>query len=188
MFKAVIFDYDDTICLTEEPAFIMENKIAKVMGLASVSRAVHINTWGKPLREALPERFPGADVDEFMKREAQAIENAVQDGFIDKIPNQNLETMERLKKAGKKLAIVTSRNTNEARHLMDNSHPFSSLIEAFYHKDNSKYLKPDPRVFDEILNLFGVTAQESVYVGDSLGDAIAAKSAGLSFIAVLEKL
>lgn len=49
-----------------------------------------------------------------------------------------------------------------------------------------EFKKPDPRVFDEILKYFSVRPDESIYVGDTLGDAKCAKEAGLQFIAVLE--
>jgi phosphoglycolate phosphatase len=49
-----------------------------------------------------------------------------------------------------------------------------------------KYHKPDPRAFDSLLEENSLEAQECVYVGDSLGDAAAAKGAKLHFIASLE--
>ncbi|MEK7500385.1 MAG: HAD hydrolase-like protein, partial [Patescibacteria group bacterium] len=56
----------------------------------------------------------------------------------------------------------------------------------FYHKDNLPFLKPDPRVFNQALMDFSIMPDSAVYLGDSVGDAVSAKSAGLHFIAVLE--
>lgn len=61
-----------------------------------------------------------------------------------------------------------------------------SKIDAFYHKDNTEYMKPNPKVYDKTLQFFNVLPHEAVYIGDSLGDAISAKGAGLHFIALLE--
>ena len=70
--------------------------------------------------------------------------------------------------------------------MLHDYHPLSSRIEVFYHKDNSDYLKPDPRVFSQVLKHFSVKPKECAYVGDALSDAAAAKGAGMHFIAVLE--
>ena len=74
----------------------------------------------------------------------------------------------------------------EVKHLQEKKHSLSLRIDAFYHKDNSDYLKPNPKVFDKILKKFTVLPSEAVCVGDSLGDALSAKGAKLHFIALLE--
>ena len=94
--------------------------------------------------------------------------------------------MDKLKKAGRRLAILTSRSFSEIRHLLRKSHPLSSRVEKFYYIDNSEYLKPDPRAFGQILKHFKAKPEESIYVGDAVSDAAAARGAGLSFIAILE--
>jgi phosphoglycolate phosphatase len=120
-------------------------------------------------------------------RKVEAVhQRFIKEGKIDSINQKNLEFLDTLKKSGRKLAIVTSRSLQEVRHLLHVDHPLNSRIERLYHKDNSVFLKPDPRVFDQVLKDFAVQADEAVYLGDSLGDAISAKGAGLHFIAVLE--
>ena len=186
MIKVVIFDFDDTICLTEEACFILENRVAESMNFPPMTRKTHQKNWGLPLKTAIVERLPGINVDEFIKRQIKFMAETIEKGLLDKIPQENLDVLESIKKGGKKLAILTSRDTNEVKHLLHESHPFNGLIEAFYHRDNSKYHKPDPRVFDEILDKLESRPEESVYVGDAISDAAAAKGAGMHFIAVLE--
>ncbi|MFI7129218.1 HAD family hydrolase [Nonomuraea sp. NPDC050153] len=60
------------------------------------------------------------------------------------------------------------------------------LTEAAYHEGNTRFMKPDPRAFDELLAAAGLRPDECVYVGDSPGDAQAANGAGLRFIACLQ--
>ncbi len=186
MIKVVIFDFDDTLCLTEEACFNFENEIAKNMGFPPMTRSVHQKSWGIPLVEAIVERIPGIDVDEFMKRQKKSFSNYMLEGNFDKVSEENLKVLDKLKKAGKKLAILTNRDFSDVRHLLHEKHPLSSKIEAFYHKDNVDYIKPDPRVFNNVLYKFDVTPRDCAYVGDALGDCIAAKGAGMHFIAVLE--
>lgn len=121
-----------------------------------------------------------------MKRIGKIMEEYAKDGKQDPITNGNLQVLDILKESGKKIAILTSRSFPEVKHLLHESHPLRTTVEAFYHKDNSTYIKPDPRVFDQILSHFHVLPIETVYVGDAISDAVAAKGAGLHFIAVLE--
>lgn len=186
MIKAVIFDFDDTLCLTEEGCFILENEIAMQMGHTPMSREMHLKTWGNPLGEAIKERIPGIDAEEFMRRLSVWQPIFAKEGRVDRLTSQNLAVLDKLRSYGKKLAIVTSRELHEVQHLLEDHHPLSARIQSFYHKDNSDFLKPDPRVFDKVLGDFGLRPEEAVYVGDAVTDAIAAKKAGLHFIALLE--
>jgi phosphoglycolate phosphatase len=186
MFKAVLIDIDDTLCLTEEACFNLENEVAVGMGFSPMTRATHQKNWGKALEFAILDRIPGINSDEFMKRVEKVIADKVYSGALDSISEENLNVLRKLKKAGIKLAIVTSRSFIEAKHLLQETHPLSNLIDAFYHKDNSEFLKPDPRVFDQAFVKFNVKPEECVYLGDAINDAIATTGAGMHFIAVLE--
>lgn len=186
MIKVVILDFDDTLCLTEEACYFLENEIAKSMEFPQMSRETHQKNWGVPLKEAIVERIPGIDANEFMKRHELGIVEFVANGRLDTVSAENLVVLHELKKYGKKLVILTSRSLPEIKHLLHENHPLSKMFDGFYHRDNLKYLKPDPRVFNQIFSDFHVEPQECVYVGDAVSDAVAAKGAGMHFIAVLE--
>jgi len=186
MIKLVLVDFDDTLCLTEQSCFVLENFVATKLGFSPMTREVHLSTWGKPLGEAILERIPGIDAELFMSELDKEMPKFVENGRLDAITDINLETLNAIKSKGIKTGILTSRTIMEARHLLDENHPLSSKIDAFFHKDNNDYVKPDPRVFEKPLREFGLKPEEVVYVGDSLGDAVSAKEAGLHFIALLE--
>lgn len=186
MIKLVLLDFDDTLCLSEESCFHFENDIAKTMGFAPMSRDIHRTTWGQHLQESIIERIPGIDANEFMQRFEKQVPQAIAQGRFDSVPKENLEILEKIKEEGKKIVIITSRSLIEVKAIMDSSHPLSSRIDKFYHRDNLDHMKPDPRVFNKALYEFDVMPIESVYVGDTLKDGFAAKNAGMDFIAVLE--
>lgn len=186
MIKLVIVDFDDTLTLTEEAAFAIENSVAEQMGFLPMTREDHQKNWGKPLREAIVERIPGIDVDAFMKIIEKELPIFASKGLVDKITRKNIAVLEQLREQGIRLAMLTSRVQQEMLHILDTSNELHQWIEKIYYADNSSYLKPDPRVFDQILMQFSVTPHEAVYVGDSLGDGISAKGAELHFIALLE--
>lgn len=184
--NAVILDFDDTLCLTEETCFGLENEALVQMGRKPMDRAVHLHTWGKPLFTAIEARSPGIDVAMFRVVYEPLIKRWVEEGKLDTIPDKNIATLEKLVQAGKQLIILTSRTRLEMEHVLEPTHSLNGHIEAFYYKDNMKYHKPDPRAFAHIEAEHGWAPDECVYVGDSTSDALAAKQAGLHFIASLE--
>ncbi|MBA3724658.1 MAG: HAD family hydrolase [Candidatus Levybacteria bacterium] len=186
MIKLVIIDFDDTLCLTEKACFEMENHVAQNMGFPPMTRVAHIQNWGKPLEEAILERVPGIDTEIFMAEIEKIMPELMRSGKLDVISDINFRTLDKLRKLGYKIAILTSRTVMEVKHLLDEKHPLTAKIDAFYHKGNTEYRKPDPRVYDRALLHFNLKPQDAVYIGDNLSDAESAKNAGLHFIALLE--
>ena len=186
MIKLVLLDFDDTLCLSEEFCFHFENEVAKAMGFNPMSREVHKKTWGQHLSESIKDRIPGIDAAAFMERFEKMIPQAIAEGRFDSIPQRNIDVLKKIKEAGKKIAIVTSRSFVEIKSMMQPPHPLSTLIDKFYCRDNVDHMKPDPRVFNKALYEFDVMPIECVYVGDTLKDGFAANNSGMDFIAVLE--
>lgn len=186
MINVVLLDFDDTLCLSEEACFHLENDVAQGMGHAPMTREIHKKTWGKPTQDIINKRVPGINVKEFVIKMEKRMSEYVDNNKFDRIPERNLSILDSLRQKKKKVAILTSRSLSEAKHLLHSNHPLTKRIDAFYHRDNLDYLKPDPRVFNDALYQFDALPQECVYVGDSITDAQAAKKAGLHFIAVME--
>ena len=186
MIKAVIIDFDDTLCLTEEACFLQENEALVRMGRAPMSREIHQKTWGKPLFDAIQLRSPGVDVEEYKRVFPSVHAEYIKNGRIDVVTEANLRTLDKIAKLDKQLIILTSRSYVEMKHLLDPTHHLAGRISAFYHKESSPYHKPDPRVFQIIEQKHGFRPAECVYVGDTPSDAAAAKGGGLGFIASLE--
>lgn len=186
MIKGVILDFDDTLCLTQKASFELQNIVLEKMGRAKMDMAVHLKTWGMVLSESMPIRSPGVDYEEFKKLYDEAVQKYATTGKLDVVPKENLDTLEKILKQGRYVAIVTSRTANEVKHLLESKHPLSRLVKDIYHRDNSEYLKPNPKVFDMLLLEHGLQPKECVYVGDSLSDAEATVNAGINFVASLE--
>ncbi len=164
----------------------MENEIAGRLGFPSMTRETHQKNWGKPVEEAIVERIQGIDPKVFMQEHERVHQQFIASKKIDVINEENLAFLDKIKSSGLRLAIVTSRSLQEVKHLLQKDHHINTRIEKIYHKDNSEYLKPDPRVFDKVLSDFSIKPNEAIYLGDSISDAVSAKSAGLHFIAILE--
>jgi len=186
MIKAVILDFDDTLTLTEEACYRLGNDVLKQMGRPKMDRKVHMETWGQQIFEVMGVRSPGIDLEEFKKIYSKVLDEYINSGNFDQIPETNFETLRQIEKQGKHLAILTGRSKAELRHILVEEHLLNGLIKEFYHQDNLCYQKPDPRTFDDIINKNNLKPAECVYVGDSLNDAKAALGAKMNFIATLE--
>jgi phosphoglycolate phosphatase len=186
MIKAVIVDFDDTLCLTEAAGFELENEVLRLMGRPPMTREIHKATWGQLLSEAVRLRSPGVDAHVFEKLLAEVQATWVAEGRFDIIDPDNLATLDTFLKQGKEVYILTSRSHGEVAHLLAPDHLLASRVKALYYKDIMEYHKPDPRAFDILLTNHDLHRNECVYVGDSPGDAAAAKQGGLHFIATLE--
>jgi phosphoglycolate phosphatase-like HAD superfamily hydrolase len=186
MIRAVIIDFDDTLCLTEEICFALENESLRRMGRPPMSRALHIATWGRPLFEVITERSPGIDPEEFRKAYTPTLHEFVDNGKLDAIPAQNYAALDRLIMDGKQVMLLTSREHAELKHILEPDHGLASRVIAFYYRENTQFHKPDPRVFDELLADHNLKPDECLYVGDSPSDATAAIEAGVHFAASLE--
>jgi phosphoglycolate phosphatase len=186
MIKLALFDFDDTLCMTEEACFHLENEAAATLGFGPMTRELHQSNWGHPLSDAVHIRFPGIDAEAFFMAVKSLAPKYLADGKLDVISHENIQAIHDLKSAGMKVGILTSRTLVEAEHLLADGHFLNELLDAFYHRDNTDFTKPDPRVFAKPLMDFGVQPHEAIYVGDSVGDAHAAKNAGMPFIALLQ--
>ena len=186
MIKVVGIDVDDTLCLTEEACFSLENEVLVLMGRPAMSRSMHRETWGQPLLDAIIVRSPGVSIAQFRAVYQGVIARYVADGRLDHIPSENYRALDMLLALGKRVVLLTSRAEDEVRHMLAPDHELASRVTAVYHKDNTAYHKPDPRAFDELLAEQAVVPAETVYVGDSPGDARAAHERGVHFVASLE--
>lgn len=187
MIKAVIVDLDDTLFLTEAVCFEMENDILQQMGRPPMERAIHAATWGKPLfGEAILLRSPGVDVEEFKRRYGETSKRYIESGKLDALSPENLAALDHLIEMGKSVIVLTSRTHEELHHLLEPDHILAERVKAFYYHNNTQFHKPDPRVFRELLHDYRVAPDQCVYIGDAVSDAVAAKEAGILFIACLE--
>ncbi len=187
MIKLILIDFDDTLCMTEAERFHIENEIAIKMGHAPMTRATHQKHWGeKTLSESIKDRIPGINADAFMLQLEHTLAESIQNGNVDSIPEKNYKTLGILKKHGYKIAILTSRSQMEVAHLMKKTHPLAQYIDGFYNKDNTGFVKPNPRVFEKALEDFKVKPSEVVYIGDGVGDAQCSNDAKIHFIAIME--
>ena len=182
----MVLDVDDTLCLTEAACFELENSVLQSMGRSPMTREVHQASWGLPLHEAIALRSPGIDLTAFAAAYEPLLAEAVRDGRLDVIADENLAAIDRLVAAGLQVMLLTSRTLTEVAHFLADDHALADRVTAVFHADNISHLKPDPRAFDALFAAHEIEPSGCVYVGDSPGDAAASIGAGMRFIACLQ--
>jgi phosphoglycolate phosphatase len=181
-YKSIIFDQDDTLLRSFEA---LTDAYIEVGNLYDMKISVDdIKThWGKPAEEVILEVFKYSDT----------LEN-LQDKLSDHLPNGMIpafdgaiELIEQLSQSYT-LGIVTA---SIARYTPSNLLKAGFDIDKFdfIHKvEDTTHHKPDPRVFDEALELLNqkmnIEKEEILFVGDSLHDYKAAHGANIDYLIV----
>lgn len=115
---------------------------------------------------------------------ALAAVRAAYDRLPASVPYEGVaETLAALKARGFVLAVCTNKPQGPARRLMGQL-GFDHLIAGLAGGDSFAVKKPDPGHVTGLLAQIGHGADQAVMVGDSRNDALAARGAGLPFIAV----
>jgi phosphoglycolate phosphatase-like HAD superfamily hydrolase len=181
---AVLMDFDDTILATSESRRPLFTEHLQRFGATAERIALMRQSWGVAFNEAV--RIAAPDID--------------YSAFIESYAAQMRITLPlACEGAGTFLKTVAARNvpivviSSSIRLLIEVDLEllgFTDFIDSIFAADDVKYQKPDPRVLHparEHLNRVGYSLDESVFIGDSLGD-YRCSLGQCEFIAVLSGL
>jgi HAD superfamily hydrolase (TIGR01549 family) len=177
--KAIIFDVDGVLVDSNRIIIDLFKEIAKKMKLETPSDEDIVGLMGQSLEDNIKFLWPDCDVELFARK--------YREKFVKiKIPafEGTLESIEKLKKSGFKLGIVSGKKRFYLeKNLIDagfNLESFDVIISA----EDSKEHKPSPKPILIACEKIGVKPTETLYVGDAKFDYEAAKSAKANFVAV----
>jgi len=178
--KVVLFDNDDTLVGTMEAKWAQHKFIASKHYNKILTNEEIMLHWGKPLSTMACLLYGTNDSEEAM---AHIMDSHTD--FPKKIWDDTLSTLKALKQSGKKIGVVTA--TQRFSFDIDIEqigvrHEFFDYIQT---EEDTKFHKPDPRVFEPVHKWLGrsnIEPSEVVYVGDGLHDMKAALGAGFEFI------
>lgn len=106
-----------------------------------------------------------------------------QEGSRSQVYSGVLDTLAALKDKGIKLAIITNKPEQFLPELL-HSHGLTDFFDWIVGGDTLPEKKPDPMGLLWVMQQAGVTAEQSLFVGDSKNDIQAAKAAGVSCVAL----
>lgn len=92
------------------------------------------------------------------------------------------EFIRQLKEEGYKVAVVTNKNDDVARHLVETYFP--ELVDVVVGRINLRPKKPNKEMLEIALKECGLESERVLYVGDSEVDKLFAKAAGCDYLLV----
>lgn len=174
---AVIFDFDDTLVDT------VGSKIPAVIEYCAVAHGVTVTSeevnsvWGIPFSEKMRHLAQSNEID--TKRYLEISER------YPLLPFAESESVLTTLRTRCPIGIVTSLARPVLIHSLCSLGWNPSWFAMMVAEGEAPANKPDPRVFEPVLQSFKEVAPHSIlYVGDALTDGHAAKGAGLRFVGV----
>ena len=182
LYDSYLFDADGTLFDTVDLICTCFQYVAKKYAGKVIERNIIINGIGLPLKSQLithlgPELDHDHILDDYLQYQLSIMEES-----ISPFPHV-IETLAILKKAGKKLAIVTSRRRFSLEKILqstDTARYFDILVTP---EDTIKY-KPDAEPALKAMSLLNAEKSSTVFAGDALYDICSGASAGIDTIFV----
>lgn len=181
-YKLVIFDMDGTLINSDpmilESFHILYDKYNN--GVRKSDDEIYYFS-GPPIRETLKNEFPNLD-QEFIYNEFHRVSEPLYQSHIFAYPH-SLEVIDKLKKDGFKLAIVTNKRhhlTLVALKKLGLDKYFDTIIAY----DDVKKGKPHPEGILKAIKENNESLATSIYIGDNAVDFLSAKNAQIDSIIV----
>jgi phosphoglycolate phosphatase len=182
-YKAVIFDFDDTLVESRVQKWAQHKAVAKKFYNMDITDDDIIPHWGKAVHTLISEIYKNADS---LENIYGALSSTRRE-FPKKIYEGSLDIVNKLLKDSVKVGIVSAASKEFIlQNLNDFNFPISRLF-IIQGADDTDFHKPHPDVFlpaIKKLSKEGIEKNQIVYVGDSLLDLQAAHAAGIDFVGV----
>jgi phosphoglycolate phosphatase len=182
-YKAVIFDFDDTLVESRVVKWAHHKHVAKKFYNIDLSDDDIKKHWGKPIGELVKILYKSSDTLENMYEALIS----VREQFRKSTYPGAQEVINKLLAANIKVGIVSATNRRFLfNDLVDDNFSVDKMF-LIQGADNTEFHKPDPRVFNDAIKLLekeGIAKNETVYIGDSINDLDAAHGAGINFIGI----
>ncbi len=178
----VLFDFDGTLINTD-PVIIECFKYAFSLYGVDIPESRIIDTLGGVLEndaaqlcsEYAPDLDPDEIVTEYRKHHDEIFFDYIT--VFDGMPH----ALEELKSHGYTLAIVTARRRGSTVAGLE-KFGIAHLFDSIFANGESDYIKPDPRLAQQVLSSLGRSAEETVIVGDSRYDILFARNASATSV------
>lgn len=180
--KAVLFDHDDTLIDTIGTKWVQHKYIAKTYYGKDLTDAEIIMHYGKPLEELVCLLYGTTEAEQAMAYLLKHHHEFPKNLFKETIP-----LLRHLRAKGLVTGVITAASRYSFEEDMETHKIPRELFDYTQTSGDTKFHKPDPRVFDPAifwLATQNIKSNEVVYVGDGLHDMKAALGAGFSFIGV----
>jgi len=183
LLRAALFDFDGTLVDTTEMIHqSMRHAASTVLDRDDIPRETLLANVGQPLprqMELIDAEKAGLLLEAYRRHHEEN-----HDALIREFPGIE-ESLLRLRSAGIKVAVVTSKRQISVEMALKNFPDLRNVVDGFVTMEDTTEHKPCPEPLLKGLELLGdVPKEEAAYVGDSPFDVEAANAAGLTSVAV----
>jgi HAD superfamily hydrolase (TIGR01509 family) len=175
-FTAVVFDQDGTLINTFIPALHAYSvAVGREITLAELEPVAHLGAARNLVSALLGHEATDSEDDAFHDALAQEVAR------IEPYPGI-VELLEELRATGVATAVATNSDSRSAAVVLG-AHGLDALFDTVVTVDLVSGPKPNPEMIHLTLERLGLPPDRVVFVGDSPGDMLAARSAGLLAVA-----
>ncbi len=174
-----LFDADGTLIDTTELIWRCFENTAEIIGHGPIGREAALKHIGLTLRDQMTVYFGKLDDAEYDRYRTihMDYQMSVYSQYLKLFPGV-LNTLDKLKSNGKKLAIVTSRFRNSLDvYLRDTG--IYDYFDVIISPESTKCHKPDPEPAIKALEELNAQKRESLFVGDATFDIECGTNAGI---------
>ena len=188
MLKAALFDFDGTLVDTTDLIYQGLRYAVREVLDEDPERDVLMAGVGQPLPQQMALLTGDRPGHERLDEELLSIyfdyQKEHHEDLIRQFPGVE-GSLARLRDAGIKLAVVTSKRRASVDMALDTFPGLGKVVNKFVTMEDTTEHKPHPAPLLKGLELLGdVPIEEAAYIGDSPHDVAAAKAAGLTNVAV----
>ena len=181
-FKLVIFDLDGTIADTDLVLIqTMLDFIHRYDPNRKVSLLELLRLSGPPITDTLKQYFPNHNNDDLVKEFAD-VARLMYPKYALAFPGIQ-SFLNQLRQAKIHVAIVTSKLKRNALITLKEI-GLEGAFDFIISLDDVQHPKPDPEGIDQVLKHYGLSADEAIFIGDSIFDYEAALNAKVAIAMV----
>lgn len=189
-YRAILFDLDGTLVdsipdLAAGANGMLDELCGITLPVETISTYVGKGT-EVLVRRCLQDSRIGLPTDDASVKKALEVFNRhyhAVNGRETKVYPGTIEGLEAFRAKGMKLAVVTNKPMEFTQPLLEKI-GLAKYFDAVVGGDTCARKKPDPLPLLHTCGLLGVRPEEALAVGDSINDALAARAAGITVLAV----
>ncbi len=183
-FRTFLFDLDGVLLDTIPDLVLLTNRILEEVDCPSHTTEEIVSYVGNGVRSLIYQALP-EDADEKTVDRAVALWNELfYDYYHNTFPFPGIvEVLDRLKDDGCKLGIVSNKLQSGVDLIIDKCLP--GYFEVMFGEGVTTPRKPDPTSINLAMQVLDASPDDTVYIGDSPSDIVAAHNAGLFGVAAL---
>lgn len=191
----LLFDYDNTLGLTEKPAFTaccaVVNKTLKVKGVSELFSVESLMkrfvgySFRKMITDLSVEHNFGFEEGELERLVAEEVDAVVEKLASEIQPTAGVNELLATLSGDYKLAVVSSSALRRVKACLAGANQADFFGERIFSAAHYGSSKPDPRVYNEALKALGVEAKDCLAIEDSRTGAMSAIGAGIPVMGYL---